>query len=110
MGARRRDVFCRCVHAGHLRAQPGQRFAQQPRAAADVDRALASERTHAARIGGPVRSMASRMKPSLTGFSLCSMAEEPLGFHQSAASFPKCSASAMRIVSMLLVALLMIPF
>jgi hypothetical protein len=55
MGARRRDVFRRRVHARHSRAQPGQRLAQQARAAADIQRRFARQRAHAARIAMPVR-------------------------------------------------------
>jgi hypothetical protein len=37
--------------------------------------------------------------PSRTGFSRWSMAEEPFGSHQSAASLPKWAASSGRIVA-----------
>ena len=50
------------------------------------------------------RSIASRRKPSRTGFSRCSIAELPFGSHQSLASAPKCAASSGRMVAVATVA------
>ena len=66
------------------RSQPRQRLAQQPRAAADIERGLARQRLDAARSPPQCSSTASRIKPSRTGLSRWSMAEEPFGSHQSA--------------------------
>ena len=46
------------------------------------------------------RSIASRRKPSRTGLSRWSIAEQPLGSHQSFASAPKCAASSGRMVAL----------
>ena len=55
MGARGGDILGRGVDAGDRRAEPGERFAQQARAAADVERGLAGEGGEAARIASPMR-------------------------------------------------------
>ena len=54
MGLRRGNVFPRRIDAGHRRAEPGERFAQQPCAATDIERAFAGERFRAGHIAAPV--------------------------------------------------------
>jgi hypothetical protein len=44
-----------------------------------------------------------------TGFSLCSIADWPLGSHQSAANLPKWAASSGRMVCALKVVALLMP-
>jgi hypothetical protein len=66
----RGDIFRRGIHAGDGRTQPGERFAHQPRAAADIHRGLARKRLERAGSVPQCASTASRTNASRTGLSL----------------------------------------
>ncbi len=54
MVPRRGDILGRGVEAGRLRPHSRQRFGEQPRAAADVDRAPARQRPALGAVGAPM--------------------------------------------------------
>ena len=61
----RRDVFRRRIHSRHCCTQPGQRLAQQPRAAPDIKRAAREETT--ANNAEALRPRKSRLRNFVSG-------------------------------------------
>ena len=96
VGAGGGDVFRRRIDAGGGKAHARERFGLEPGAAADIERDRPAKGRRGGRSRRKCAAAMSRMKAERTGVIRCSIAELPLGFHQSSASLPKNSASPAR--------------